>query len=601
MRNDVFSLLNVNQTLLSEFPLQAVLVDDLQTQKNIAKNIKRLNQIEDAVSSGEYINVNSSLIKETLHKAKGAVVQENQVVQWSFSELRILSYRLLELESDDRTFQYVLDLLEKDWLDLYLNGLVFYVLKGWTELNPEHRRDVCNMIRLHLGNYQGGFTRYVHFKECIDLFDENGPLRLSVLLNQRSYSIFDAPSLLGLRSQAITYAYFSDVIIDFVKQNYIEDITSLYELFQKHHLTRTKKLLLAHLVKEADEMGSERRQTAVGRLAANILGNIGLNSTWAPFKGATLEEIGQLKTAKELVNKWYARKVVNVFFEICVEDPMRKAFWLQYVDYVSDFKIAGSSAIRQYLNSDSRVGNMLHDYFIETNSKAQKTTALILKIKDKIFVEFSDTGALYIYDKGNKIVKNILFLKNIGSISELKNPYMVQAITQDNGYYYFCKEGNMRHSGFWQSRLQAWFDKIMQLKPNYIGSKEDIQINSHNSKIIELPKHEEPTSIAAGQYIDHIEIKLNSKWVFGNVCRIVADLNGYYLEVSSLNGFFYLKPLVSNDLQGSIWLKKHDSNQLEVVHVDNTQEITIGYLKELCGFIFFRESLHDTTSIKVKL
>lgn len=248
-------------------------------------------------------------------------------------------------------------------------------------------------------------------------------------------------------------------------------------ILDKHGLTRTKKLIFADLVEDTDVDGTELRQTQISKFARRKLGDISLSSTWAPFEGATEDEKLRLEHAKELVNRWYARRAISVFFDTCVQDPERKKFWLGYELYIRDFKIAGSSIIKNKLSNDNRINDIMGRYFITTNSKSLQTAALVLYIKDKVFVEFSDVGALYIYNQNNIKIRCLNNRFSIDSINDLKQtelPSIVEGWQEPVAEYNWHKrayefidytkyndEGKMRHAGYWKERLTAWIKNKM--------------------------------------------------------------------------------------------------------------------------------------------
>ena len=141
--------------------------------------------------------------------------------------------------------------------------------------------------------------------------------------------------------------------------------------------------------------------------------------------GATEKEAQKLKKAKQLVNLWFNRKIIETFFEVCVQDRDRKIFWLKYVENVSAFRIVGSTATKRLLQGDSRVNGIFQQFYIETESRTSQTSALVLFIKDKMIVEFSDTGALYVYNHKHQKVKLITNKRRlINSTADLKIPSM---------------------------------------------------------------------------------------------------------------------------------------------------------------------------------
>lgn len=465
MGESIFSLLNINPDSYRDFPLQANLVNDHQTEKVINGNTRRLKQIEVSMLSDKQIQVSSQSIDEIILKVRKASSSDTEDVEWTTHELRIISYYLVKLQNDNKAFDYALRQIEKCWRNMYFNGLVFYVMNSWNNIPKSEREEICKLITRQLSKYQDRNKRYLQLKNHANFFDENGPLRMASLMVYKDEDLSNAPMLIGYKSSTFSQSYYSDVIINYFMRKDIDDLSIVEDVLNKHTLSRTKKLVYANLIDQADKNGTEMRQNNISRSAARILGDISLSSTWAPFNDATIEEEAKLRRAMECVNKWYARKIIQVFFDVCVQDPNRKDYWLQYVDYVNEFRIAGSSIVRQSLCSDYRTGNSFQNYFIETRSRKNKTAALILYIGNKIFVEFSDLGSLYIYDKSNIVVRTLSSRKYIDGINDLKSSFLPAAVEKsDYGNYCYNQEGSMRHIGYWQLRLTDWFWVVMGMR-----------------------------------------------------------------------------------------------------------------------------------------
>ena len=106
---------------------------------------------------------------------------------------------------------------------------------------------------------------------------------------------------------------------------------------------------------------------------------------------------------------------------------------------------------------------MFLKHFIETNQYSSQTAALVLFIKNKMIVEFSDTGALYVYNQNHNQVKLITSRqRSLNSTNDLKIPSMQLLIEiSEWGSLYFNEEGRMTHQGHWQSRLSSWIQKMV--------------------------------------------------------------------------------------------------------------------------------------------
>ena len=471
--NDIYSLLSINKDIFQEFQFQYNLLDEKWIEKVIDRNIRSLKRIEDMCSPGEYVPSKPLIINAIANKVRKSLSLSNaDKTRWNPMELRTMSYNLSVFKNSDKEFEFVLQLLDDNWRYPYLNGLIFYLLNYWNDPPIEYRKQVASLVYKKLRAYDGDIKRYVMLKNHSDLFEMMGPMRMAKLLSVKNLYVEEAPSIIGYRSSVFQYSYFSDVVYHYIKYKHITDLSVIESILDKHGLTRTKKLIFADLVEEADLDGTEIRQTQVSKFARRKLGDISLSSTWAPFEGATEDEKLRLEHAKELVNRWYARRVISVFFDTCVQDRERKKFWLGFEGYIRDFRVVGSNAIKLNLSGDNRINDIIGSYFITTNSRALQTAALVLYIKDKVFVEFSDVGALYIYNQNNVKIRylNNRSKRYIDSINDLKQPKMSSIVDYfDYTINKYNDEGKMVHSGYWKERLTAWIKNKMGIEAQMIS------------------------------------------------------------------------------------------------------------------------------------
>ena len=461
---DIYSLLNIKEDVLQNFPLLANRVADHQVERVINRNTSKLKKIEDSISVDKNINVSQQSIDEVIKKvvkASKSVTTSNE--QWSLRELRIVSYYLMKLRGNGHSYYFALALLDQQWRNLFFNGLVFYLINSWHNIESDYREATCGLLVKKLLNYKENSKRYLLLKEHVNFFEPTGPLRLAALVIQKGMNVLDAPSLLGKKSSALAASYFSDVIIKYYKDKYIENFSSLDDVFNIHNWDRTRKLVFANLVAYENNHPDGFRRAKLCQYINRTLGDVTLASTWAPFLGATNEDAQTLKQAMKMVNIWFAQQIIETFFEICVQDKTRKEFWLDYVEYIDGFKIVGSNVIKSLLRSNEKIGSTFAKNFIETNSTTSQTSALVLFMKNKVLVEFSDTGALYVYNRKHRKAKQVIRnSRSMNSTADLKEPSMNKLIeSYDWGDQDNYDEGRMSHIGYWQSRLSKWLHEII--------------------------------------------------------------------------------------------------------------------------------------------
>ena len=627
--SDIYSILNINSGIIQDFHLLADRVADHQIEKVINKNVRALKQIEERMFVDKGLNIAQQSIDEIISKViHMAPSGDTSMNNWTIRELRIVSYYLMKLRDDNVCYLYALELLDKNWKNMFFNGLVFYLLNSWHSIESDYRDLTSQLLVRKLNSYSESNRRYSLWRNRANLFDSNGPVRMAALLKAKNMSMAEAPSLLGFKNTSIKQAYYSDVIVKYVETNHITNLDSIDQVFELHNLDRTKKLIFAYLVETEDRVGDGLRRAQLCRFANVKLGDVTLASSWAPFTGATEKEVQRLRKAMELVNMWFLQQIVESFFEICVQDRERKSFWLKYVQNrsITRFKIIGSTAIKRLLQSNSKIGSMFLRHFIETNSYSSQTSALALFMKNKMFVEFSDTGALYVYNQTHSMVKKVTNARyGISSTNELKIPSMNVLIEANTwGGYYYYEEGRMTHQGYWQQRLEGWLNKMVLSSDNnsmsFLEQKNDDvfkakPLPAENFKPLAAESVETETATEQDKVVEKKEeslvlesvpvefrYKIASK-VLENGVRVVANAKGFYLSLGK-NHYELIKSFASGQApNGSIWMKKATMiGWYEIVHnYRGTDTRSIGFIRITNGEVTFKEDLYVTGKTKYKL
>ena len=249
---DAFSLLNINRDVLKDFHLLANRVDNLQIERVINQNMRKLKSIEERLLVDEGIKVSKQSIDEILYK----VVQASRKLDfnmenWTMRELRIVSYYMMKLQDDENAYEYALMILDIGWRNMFFNGLVFYLMNSWCLIKPELRKSTSRLVVKKLQQYQENNRRYLMLKNHANLFEEMGPQRLALLLASQNKDVREAPLVLGSKAVAFSQSYFSDVIVKYCDRKTI-DLDTLEEIFEAHNVARTKKLVFAEMVKRAE-------------------------------------------------------------------------------------------------------------------------------------------------------------------------------------------------------------------------------------------------------------------------------------------------------------------------------------------------------------
>lgn len=265
-------------------------------------------------------------------------------------------------------------------------------------------------------------------------------------------------------------------------------------------------------------------------------------------------------------------------------------------------------------------------HFIETNSYSSQTSALVLFIKNKMFVEFSDTGALYVYNQTHSMVKKVTNARyGISSTNELKIPSMNVLIEANTwGGYYYYEEGRMTHQGYWQQRLEGWLNKMVLSSDNnnvsFLDQKHDDifkakPLPAENFKpqtvsCVETDsvKQEERTAEQKSDYLalepeaSEFKYKIASK-VLENGVRVVANTKGFYLSLGKKH-YELIKLFSPEQLPtGNIWIKKASLvGWNEILHnYYGTDTRSIGFIRITTDEVTFKDALFVADKTKYKL
>lgn len=659
--NDAYSLLNLSRDVIKDFHLLANRIDDIQIQRIINNNVRKLKSIEEQMLANGGLNVSKQSIDEVLYKVVKASVRDELVLdEWTGRELRILSYYMMKLQDEEAAFEYGLKLLDIGWKNLFFNGLLFFLLNSWCLIKPTLRAKVSGLVIKKLQNYEDNNPRFKILKNNGNLLEESGPIRLAAILIAKNMDINKAPEIIGSKPSAISQSYFSDVIIKYCNRFKLNE-EKLEKLFSVHNLQRTKQLVFADLVQHEDEAGNPISQALLSNFINRSLGDVTLKQTWAPFLGATYEEAQRLKDAMQRVNLWFTRRIIETFFEVCVQDRDRKNFWLDYVPHVKGFKIAGSSTTKQLIQSDPKIGSMFHRHFIETNSRISQTSALILNIREYILIEFSDTGSLYAYKQDNK---SISFLKRVNknsvSISDLKQPSLGMLVEQGYwGYNTYREEGRMVHMGYWQERLKAWMDYNVMSEDNISPSFFD-PIDDKTFSARPLPKQEKITSVTSSDvkpkvrainnpvkvkesiekkdnsqhpkqvtlktsivsqpeveatlrlsnqlfteaiYKSNVDYSKTSKYFFYDSVRVVCNKESFFINIYKTKKFVKIRNIIGELPSGNIWIKGQNADGWSsiVFALPSKKEIIVGYIRLGGGSVIFKQDLDISSYMIIKI
>jgi hypothetical protein len=391
-------------------------------------------------------------------------------------ELRTLTYALIYKEHQENSIfensHYLLQcfsLLNENWRDSYISGLLDCYLSNWGSSNKESFNILSNFLTSKIENYKGSRSLFQSLKTNSKFFDKDkGDLDLGVTLAISNKSISEATKFLSLPDHWITYPYFSGVINGYFEKskNRLETaLDDISHVLEKHSnstkATRTNKLIVSKIICHTTT-ASEIVQNKVKDVAFKLVGDPGITSIWRPYENASQSEISTINKAREVLNEWVTRQFINVFFEKCINDNRRKRFWLQYSKKITAFKVFGPSHIKRILKTDQRISEYVDGRFHSVDSN-RDVSAFMFLIGEHKMIEFSDPGyAFYAYKASNSMAPSF-DAKYVSSVDNFRDGSMSMLVYR-SGYHLhsFSDEGRLSHNDGdmkWEDVFSNWLKR----------------------------------------------------------------------------------------------------------------------------------------------
>lgn len=381
------------------------------------------------------------------------------VEEYSSREIRALIYCIHKFENDTMVSVFA-KLLDKQWRDRFLNGLLYFLLSYWDISEKARLQVIIDLFQRKLGMYNGKRDKYLLLKQHARFLTLNGAELLGMTLRKmdvgqtKSCSIFSASSVFfGLSSNNIEFQYYSKVISSYFGRDAIEKLDMLKEVLDRHNYDATPKRIIPAMIIQNKDGVNEARQEYIRSIAVGMIGNPELQSKWT-MRNGTPEEKSNLEEARQILNEWLKRKFISIFFEKCMHEPSRKKYWLDNIDIIEDIEIWTTPYKMSHLMQDKRIADMLETKVNVLNNEKGDKSVLIMSVGNFFFIEFSDVGCLYIFRKnspyGLTIASNRFFY--FDEIKRMK----VETI---QSFYVEKQEGKIDHHKGWENTLEKWMER----------------------------------------------------------------------------------------------------------------------------------------------
>ena len=453
----------------SEMKYAAEHVFSKETKNIVDISIHQLKELSERLPDGNKLP-EKKLIKDVYILFYKESNKEYQYLISLFSkrDTRILVYALDykpenggEIILFSEKFGIARNLILDKWKDSFIISLWHNLLKNWNNLLvfQTQRELLTELLNSKCNAYDKtrkdilGVTRIISF-----FLTKDSPKEFAINLIKYKKLISGAHITLKQKESILVYEYFSSVIYSYIETIDEKIITteitvSIYNFLQKHN---NKKVTIISCSQIINSNKFNQTIDIVKNQTVAMIGDPIKAHLWR-FNGLSSTQEESVESARKKLNILLNQHFIKVFFEKLVQDERRKKYWLKFIDKIDDIKFSGSRDNYRYLKNIESVSKYVDSRY-KTTSRKQSTCALIIYSKNFVFVEFTDTGALYIYKKQNFKVN----LNAIDTMEDLKtwptHKYACKNAEQ-SGYIYLNEEGRITHQGYWESRFDSWMRK----------------------------------------------------------------------------------------------------------------------------------------------
>lgn len=434
----------------------------------IDNRIDKLQKISEEVGANSFSFSGNNLIPQVFRKFKNSINNNN--ISFERRELRTLTYslnyseqNLLPIFSNEYELKHALTLLDLNWRDSFLVGLIDCYLRSWETKFQKSLVQLEQFIANKLENYSGNRSTLISFKNNKRYFNsKNGDLILGDTIAKLNKPIQEATKIIGVPESWFNYAYFSKVIVTYYernKNNISNEIDNLNQALLKHNSSITNKRLISKIIIQANKPEFSNLQDSIKKIAFTQIGDPSNVSNWTAFDNATEMERREISEARNILNEWITQQFINVFFNVCINDERRKKFWLRFASKISSFKVYGPLHTKNMLKRDERIAEYVDARF-ETVTSKKDVSAFILYIGDYMLIEFSNEGYAFYAYKNNSSLKPSLNYR-LNSVDDLRNSNLDMLIQNTGWGEVYLDNGRLFHKDgrqIWETRFNSWMN-----------------------------------------------------------------------------------------------------------------------------------------------
>ena len=369
--------------------------------------------------------------------------------------------------STDPSLVQMMRLFENDYSDSLINRWVFALIKSWEDLlrSKDNFEAVTKFIGDKLDSCPVKQKRTRLLKANKNLFlKRQGPQLFAQQVIDRKTSHSNLCKEVGIESGSYSYhSIVAEELFEFyLKTKRYDEVVEIIESTGQESgrfSRRTEKKMLSAFILHVEGKNLNEFKELAKSKGFKIIGDPSYRTKWTAWEGGSAANEIQMENTRLVLNKWILTSFIDVFFQLLINAPMRKDFWLERTSLISAVKVYGSAKAKRVLMRDERIRPYVDSRFIQLGSSSNNA-GILMEMGEYQLIEFTDLGALYCYRKDmNRLPEHPWVL------ADLKHTSMDMACRKDSRAYYaysVIPEGKIYHQGDWIGRADYWIKQFIK-------------------------------------------------------------------------------------------------------------------------------------------
>lgn len=413
--------------------------------------LKQLKKLGDDALDNKTI---SSFEAETILEEYWELVNGSvEIFQDSYSSKRkrndlLIVFNILYEEkriSTDASLVKLINLFRDDTSEVNLNRWVSVLIISWEDITNtrENFKVITKFIRNKFNESPLNLRRTKLLSENMKLFLETqGTLNFAKEIIERKTTHSELCEEVGMRFDSSSYhSIVVERLFEFYlkTKKYAECIVIIERIVDEpsRFSFRSRKKIVSQFIVDVDKHSLIQYIELAKATGFNsaIIGDPEKPMNWTVWEGGNTIDKTQMEKARLILNKWILTAFVDVFFNVLINDPKRRAYWLEKIKNIQSVRVYGSYMAKRKLTSREEI----RPYIIDENGRttnrfklinsSKSNAGIVMDVGNHQIVEFSDSGALYCYLKSKGRIH-----KNVNSISDLKIPTMALAASPQTSF-----------------------------------------------------------------------------------------------------------------------------------------------------------------------